>query len=81
MFSKLDRKVCITLICLKLCPLLLQTQLSDSELAMIVSSSGELQQCLQHSGQCAVCGGPFINSWLDCVQFVSIKKVSCTQHL
>ena len=38
-------------------------------------SVGEwLEEFAQSSGVCALCQGPFIDSWLECVKFVNLKK-------
>ena len=43
---------------------------------MVVGSYEQIRQHLQNSGECAVCSGPFIDSWLECVEFISVKKAS-----
>lgn len=48
---------------------------SDSQLEAIVDATPELKHSLYQFGKCAVCKGPFINCWLDCVHFVQAKKV------
>lgn len=55
--------------------LVYQFYLSDSQLEAIVDATPELKHSLYQVGKCAVCKGPFINSWLDCVHFVEAKKV------
>lgn len=48
---------------------------SDSNLEVIVQSMPEVRDTLAQAGKCLVCEGPFINSWLECVQFVQARKV------
>ena len=48
---------------------------SDSNLEVIVQSIPEVRDTLAQAGKCLVCEGPFINSWLECVQFVQARKV------
>ena len=42
---------------------------------MLVSPNvdGLLKEFSQSAGVCALCQGPFLDSWLDCVKFVDIK--------
>ena len=35
----------------------------------------DLARVLNAAGTCAVCGEPYVHSWLQCVKFKSIKKV------
>ena len=28
-----------------------------------------------HAGSCELCGKPYINSWLECIQFVTVGQV------
>jgi len=35
----------------------------------------KIQEMLQYSSECAVCGESFLNTWLECVHFVDAKKV------
>ena len=37
------------------------------------SVDGWLKEFSQSAGVCALCQGPFLDSWLDCVKFVDIK--------
>ena len=34
-----------------------------------------------HAGSCELCGKPYINSWLECIQFVAIGQVSSLIHM
>ncbi|KAA0710481.1 Leucine-rich repeat-containing protein 69 [Triplophysa tibetana] len=34
----------------------------------------KLQDLLSHWGQCAVCSEPFLTTWLECVQFINLRK-------
>jgi len=34
----------------------------------------EVRQMLAQSSKCAVCGDAFLNTWLECVQFVDAKE-------
>lgn len=36
----------------------------------------ELKRVLSNAGYCALCGQPFLHSWLQCVQFLPVKEVS-----
>ena len=33
-----------------------------------------LQALVEQGGSCASCHGPFVNSWLECVRFVSVRE-------
>ena len=35
----------------------------------------KIQEMLQYSSECAVCGESFLNTWLECVHFVDARKV------
>ena len=55
-------------------------QYRDAVLMATVEKIPEIKQLLSYIGQCALCGGPFVNSWLDCVEFVHTKNVSRGHH-
>ena len=48
---------------------------SDRLLSILVSYYPSVEQCLSEAGTCSVCGEPYVNSWLDCVQFKKPKQV------
>ena len=36
----------------------------------------QVREMLAQSSKCAVCGESFLNTWLECVQFVDAHRVS-----
>lgn len=52
--------------------------LVDSQLSALLEAVTEVGNLLSSCGVCAVCGGPYINCWLDCVEFIHCRKVSVT---
>ena len=52
------------------------TPYSDGLLSVLVSYYPSVGECFSEAGTCCVCGEPYVNSWLDCVQFKKPKQVS-----
>ena len=48
---------------------------SDSGLERLIKSNPSTSDMLNRVGKCALCDGPFVHSWLDCVEFVNSRKV------
>ena len=46
-----------------------------SHVKMSIKCYPKIQEMLQYSSDCAVCGDSFLNTWLECVQFVDARKV------
>jgi hypothetical protein len=63
-----------------LCRKLIKMVEKDHQLRQAVQSVAELKHLLSQVGLCAICNGPFINSWLDCVEFVPANKIFPLQH-
>lgn len=55
------------------------TQDTKSPLRVEVKQYPELQGILKMALTCFVCGGPFLNTWLECVQFVEARKLFKTK--
>ena len=51
---------------------------SNTLLSVMVSYYPSIEGYLSQAGTCCVCGEPYINSWLECVQFKAPKQVQCT---
>ena len=48
---------------------------SDLRITAAVDCHPDVQLCISKAGTCAVCRGPFVNSWLECAQFTPARKV------
>ena len=48
---------------------------SNTLLSVMVSYYPSIEGYLSQAGTCCVCGEPYINSWLECVQFKQPKQV------
>lgn len=53
---------------------------STSDMRVQIKFYPELEEMLKSTLSCAVCGEPFLNTWLECVQFVDGKKMLGTRN-
>ena len=49
---------------------------SNVRMANVARQHEDVWLSVCHAGSCELCGMPYINSWLECIQFVAVGKVS-----
>ena len=49
---------------------------SNLRMANVARQHEDVWLSVCNAGSCELCGKPYINSWLECIQFVTIGQVS-----
>ena len=49
---------------------------SNLKMANVARQHEDVWLSVCNAGSCELCGKPYINSWLECIQFVTVGQVS-----